>query len=139
MTQLTEKQRRFVEAYMGAAAGNGAEAARQAGYKGNDATLRVVAAENLAKPNVRAAIEERRTARPDIATREERQAFWSAVMRGQEGAEMRDRLKASELLGKTHLDFKAVVVHEGVVTHDVKLDLSSLSDAALAELAGLLK
>lgn len=42
-----------------------------------------------------------------IATSRERQEFWTAVMRGDPGyeAEMKDRIKASELLGKTQGDF----------------------------------
>lgn len=38
---------------------NGTEAARRAGYNGNDATLRAVASENLTKPNIRAEIDRR--------------------------------------------------------------------------------
>jgi phage terminase small subunit len=138
---LTEKQRRFVEAYMGAAAGNATEAARLAGYSGGPVTLASVGKENLRKPPVLKAINERRSSRPDIATREERQRFWSDVMRGAEEAEMKDRLKASELLGKTQLDFKEVHVHEGSVAVEVtaKVDLSGVSDEALAQLAAALK
>lgn len=55
---LTLKQRRFVEFYCGAAKGNATEAARQAGYKGSDNTLRAVGAENLSKPSIQAAIKE---------------------------------------------------------------------------------
>jgi hypothetical protein len=103
---LSEKQRRFVEAYMGAAAGNATQAARLAGYKGNDVTLASVGAENLRKPQIAEAIANVQQADPLIATREERQQFWSAVLRGVEpGASMPDRLKASELLGKSGGDF----------------------------------
>lgn len=49
---LTLKQDRFCQAYV-ANGGNGTEAARTAGYKGSDNTLRVVASENLTKPNVK--------------------------------------------------------------------------------------
>lgn len=103
---LSEKQRRFVEAYMGEAAGNATEASRLAGYRGNRKTLQVVGAENLSKPIIAAAIAERQESDPLIATREERQQFWSNVLRGKEpGASMPDRLKASELLGKSGGDF----------------------------------
>jgi hypothetical protein len=40
-----------------------------------------------------------------IATREERQSFWTAMMRGEEPGEPKDRLKASELLGRSQGDF----------------------------------
>lgn len=113
---LTEKQRRFVEAFMGEACGNATEAARRAGYKGNDVTLASVGRENLGKPQITAAIAQRQEADPAVATRQERQAFWTRAMRGEatfviDGKErtvpvaMKDRLKASELLGKTGGDF----------------------------------
>lgn len=54
---LTEKQRRFVEAYRGH--GSGLDAARAAGYGGDDASLKVAASRLLSHPDVRAALEER--------------------------------------------------------------------------------
>jgi phage terminase small subunit len=42
-SELTTKQRLFVEAFIGAANGNATEAARLAGYQGSDDTLRVTA------------------------------------------------------------------------------------------------
>lgn len=79
---LTEKQRRFVEAYMGAARGNATEAARLAGYKGNDVTLAAVGSENLRKPQIAQAIEERRQADPLVLTREQAMARLSALGSG---------------------------------------------------------
>ena len=90
---------------MGAAVGNATEAARRAGYKGNDMTLGQVGAENLKKPQIREAVAARVSKDPAIATRTERQQFWTNVMQGTNGAEMKDRLKASELLGKSQADF----------------------------------
>ena len=101
---LTEKQRRFVEAYMGEACGNATEAARRAGHSGNDETLRQVGSENLTKPHVRAAIEARIEEMPEVAKRQERQQFWTDIMRDN-GMDMRFRLKASELLGRAQGDF----------------------------------
>lgn len=54
---LTEKQRRFVEALAGPAKGNATEAARLAGYAGNDVTLAAVGSENLRKPLIQAALQ----------------------------------------------------------------------------------
>lgn len=48
--KLTPKQQRFVSEYL--KTGNATEAARRAGYKGNDNTLAQVGNENLRKPNV---------------------------------------------------------------------------------------
>lgn len=53
---LNKRQRAFVAAYIGEAAGNGTLAARLAGYHGNDATLSAVAVENLRKPLIAAQI-----------------------------------------------------------------------------------
>ena len=100
--KLTVKQQRFVEYYDG----NGVDTARKAGYKGNEVTLASVAYENLRKPHIRAAIEAReiRTNANGIMNREERQKFWSDVMCDKD-ADMKDRLKASELLGRSNADF----------------------------------
>ncbi len=102
MKGLTVRQRKFVEAFTG----NASEAARKAGYKGNDQTVGVTAHHLLKNPKVRAAIESRESKRTNqlIATRQQRQEFWTKVM--QNGSEdMNARLKASELLGKSEADF----------------------------------
>lgn len=98
---LTERQRRFCEAYS-SNGGNALDAARQAGYKRPDPQ----GAENLGKPSIRSAIERLRLATTNAAimTREQRQAFWSLVARSKD-EDMKDRLKASELLGKSQGDF----------------------------------
>mgnify|MGYP006372148307 FL=1 len=103
---------------MGQAAGNATEACRLAGYKGNANTLRVVGTQNLAKPAVRSAIEARVEEDPAVATREQLQRFWTdvALGKGEHAAlEMRDRLKASELLGKSQAVFVEKVEHSGKV------------------------
>lgn len=115
-TGLTERQRKFCEAFA-ANGGNGTDAARQAGYKSPE----VEAARMLKLAKVAAALEamRRATTNAAIATREERQAFWSSVMRGTlagedgEPPKFSDRLKASELLGKSQADFIDRVRHEG--------------------------
>ena len=101
-TNLTAKQKRFVEFYDG----NGTETARKAGYKGNDNTLNQVAIENLRKPMILEAIEKRESERlsEGILDREKRQVFWSKVIED-ENQKMPDRLRASELLGKSEADF----------------------------------
>jgi hypothetical protein len=93
---------------MGRARGNATEAARLAGYGGPEATaetLAAIGAENLRKPKIAAAIRARQENDPAVASREERQRFWTTVMRGGEGATLRDRLRASELLAKSGGDF----------------------------------
>lgn len=56
--RLTAKQILFIDAYI-ANGGNGVQAARSAGYQGNDATLAQVAYENLRKPEIRDEIDRR--------------------------------------------------------------------------------
>ena len=100
--ELTQKQRKFVDAYLGEANGNGVEAAKIAGYEGGN--LSVVACVTLKKPNVRLAIDERTKDDGSIATRDERQAFLTRVMRT-EHRKMPERMKAVELLCRMHGDF----------------------------------
>ena len=97
---LTKKQQKFIQAY----SGNAADAARAAGYSSR--TAKAIGFELLTKPDIADAIREREKERTDsmIATREERQTFWTSVLRDPE-TELRDRLRASELLGKSEGDF----------------------------------
>lgn len=98
---LTERQRLFCEAFA-ANGGNAYAAVKEAGYK----KCRQEGSRLLNNAGIIAALESLRedTTNKAIATREERQVFWSEVMRADE-KDMRDRLKASELLGKSHADF----------------------------------
>ncbi len=97
---LTRKQMAFVAAFHG----NAAEAARAAGYSAK--TAKAIGSELLTKPDIKEAIQERERERTDsmIATREERQRFWTTILRDPE-TDLRDRLRASELLGKSEGDF----------------------------------
>mgnify|MGYP003138091560 CR=1 FL=1 len=105
IVRLTEKQRRFVEAYLGEANGNGTKAASIAGYECEDPShFRQIAHKNLSNPKIRRAIEERTENDGSVATRKERQAFLSTVMRT-EHRKMHERLKAVELLCRMHGDF----------------------------------
>ena len=105
---LTPKQKAFAELYV--ALGNAKEAARQAGYKGNENTLAVVASENLTKPNISQYIAELSTPKEErrIATAEEVMEFFSNVMQGKEkdqfglDASLTDRLKAGDSLMKRY-------------------------------------
>ncbi len=127
--RLTEKQRRFVEAYMGEAGGNATQAARLAGYAGNDNTLASMGDANVRKPAIQAAIKERVDADPAVADREVRQRFWTTTM-GNVAADMSHRLKASELLGRSQGDFVDRHQIENVQTHEEAL---AELDADLAE------
>lgn len=104
--KLTPKQLRFVELYEG----NATEAARLAGFKQPQSQgprlLNNVAICNAIEKRTNKALGKR------IATREERQEFWTQTMLD-DSAKMPDRLKASELLGKSQADFTDKVEHSG--------------------------
>ena len=108
MEKLTTKQKAFIQSYCG----NATEAALKAGYSKKTAAF--IGAENLKKPQIIEQIKKREEKRADkrIATREERQIFWTQTMKD-EKADMRDRLRASELLGKSEADFLEKVEHSG--------------------------
>ncbi len=58
MRELTEKQRRWLAAYIGPARWNATEAARLAGYAGNRVTLAQIGSKTKRVPCIAAAIEE---------------------------------------------------------------------------------
>lgn len=107
---LNSKQKAFAEFYDG----NGTEAAVKAGYSAKTAAFQ--ASRLLKNVKVQAIIEnrERRESRKRIANRHQRQEFWTGVMDDKK-ADMKDRLKASELLGKSECDFTDRVEHSGAV------------------------
>ena len=142
---LTEKQRRFVEAYMGAAAGNATEAARLAGYAASDDnSLASIGNENLRKLAIREAINKRVDSDPLVATRFDRQRFWTRVMLGTEldGDEppaMRDRLKAASDLARAQGDFIDRVEHSGPDGKAIQVESSPEERRArIAELTAML-
>lgn len=107
---LNAKQKAFVEHY----AGNATEAAIKAGY--SKKTAKAQGSRLLTNADVLAAIKgrEQTESRARIATRQDRQEFWTSTMLDG-GVEMKDRLKASELLGKSDGDFldRVEAKHEG--------------------------
>lgn len=112
--QLSERERRFVEAFMGEAAGNKTEAAILAGY--SRATARGQGSRLSTKEHIRAAIQARVSIDPLVWDRAKRQQFWTAVAAGtgkHQKASLKDRLKASELLGKSQADFIERHEHTG--------------------------
>lgn len=130
MKGLTEKQRRFVEAYTGPAQGNGTRAAALAGYSGDEKALSVAAARALGNARVRDAIAEMTAVvrKAAIMTAEERQTWLTAVVNGEvpdsvlvDGvpmeapARLKDRLTAAEQLSKMQGSYteKREVHHDG--------------------------
>lgn len=100
VAKLSPKQQAFVNAY----AGNATAAALAAGYSKKTAYSH--GQRLLKNVEIQEAIKDRETKRmaPTIATRLERQEFWTSVLRSEDES-MKDRLKAAELLGKSEGDF----------------------------------
>jgi phage terminase small subunit len=118
---LTPKQRKFIAFYEG----NATQAAIKAGY--SKKTARAQGSLLLTKIDIKEALKKREAKElaPTIADRKERQEFWSNILRGKiKKAKLMDRLKASELLGKSEADFIEKVEHSGNVNlfADLKLD-----------------
>jgi phage terminase small subunit len=98
--ELTLKQKRFIELYNG----NATEAAIKAGYAPKHAYQSGFRL--LRQAEIKAAIEARtkKIDGPHIASREERQAFWTKIFHD-ESYDMAHRLRASELLARSQADF----------------------------------
>lgn len=97
---LTPKQRAFVIAYR--RCGIGVDAAREAGYEGNDQTLRKAASENLTKGNIVRALRELELAdKPKIADANEVMEILTSIFRGVILATPQ-QVRAGELLGKRY-------------------------------------
>ena len=117
VAKLNAKRQAFVDAWEG----NATAAALAAGYSPKTAYSQ--GQRLLKNVEVQAAIKAREAQRlaPTIATRQERQEFWTSVLRNENEA-MKDRLKAAELLGKSEGDF----------LERVEMDMT-LSPAAILE------
>ena len=119
--KLTAKQKRFVQEYLIDL--NATQAAIRAGYSRK--TAGVIGVENLKKPYIREAIDERlkQIDEEKTADAKEIREFWTRVMRGEEkdtvlrydneghqveteiDVSMKDRIRASELMGKSYAMF----------------------------------
>lgn len=134
MTKLTEKQKRFADYYI--ETGNGAEAARLAGYKGKN--LNNIASENLAKLGIKNYINEKleEMSSQRIASANEVMELLTSAARGELEEEVvvvenadgfseartikkkigaKDRIKAAELLGKRYRLWTDKVEVKGMV------------------------
>jgi phage terminase small subunit len=125
---LSERERRFVENYMGAAAGNATKAAILAGYSKKSAAR--IGYRLSRKVQIRQAIDERVKNDRLVWTREQRQAFWTKVASGAgsyAGTSMRDRLRASEILGRSQADFTDNINNPGAdaLAAAIKADLAA--------------
>lgn len=137
--ELSEKQKRFVDYYV--KTGNATEAAIKAGY--SKRTARQTGAENLTKPYIAAAVEERNKQLESerIADMIEIKQFWTSVIRNTE-VPMGDRLKASEFIARTNAAFIERREHTGKdggpIQTQRSVDLTGLSDEELETLEEIL-
>ena len=116
MDKLTAKQRAWIDYYkQGKTA---AEAARLAGYKPDNA--KVIGAQNLTKLNQYISDRDELLDRDRVADMQEINAFWSDTMRD-DTADIKDRLKASELRARSIGAFIERRVIVGAQTITVKL------------------
>lgn len=133
---LTNKQKRFVDEYLVDL--NATQAAIRAGY--SKKTANRTGSENLSKPVIKAAIEERMEEKKSelIADQDEVLEFLSAVFRGEEKetvvdgngnaedvpAAIKDRIRAAELVGKRYGIFSDNIKIDGdvpvVITDDIE-------------------
>jgi phage terminase small subunit len=118
--KLSGRQERFCQVY--AATGIAQRAATEAGY--SITTARAQSGRLLANVGVatriRALTQDGEAA--TFADGSERRQFWTRVMRGDTGATMAERLRASELLGKASGDFLDRLEHSGqLVTLNLNL------------------
>lgn len=128
LPKFTEKQKRFIQCYDG----NATKAALKAGYSKKTAYS---SGQRLLKDvEISVAIKKRMVKKVDkiIATREDRQKFWTKVMNGR--FKVCDRLRASDLLGKSEADF--TMKHEvgGKDEGPILIDTKIISDEQLAKL-----
>lgn len=94
--------------YVGAAAGNAEESARMAGYSKNYArssAYKIIAREDVQEYIAYLNETARQNSMDNIATIQDIQEFWTAVMNDSKH-KTRDRLRASELLAKVQGAFK---------------------------------
>jgi len=112
-TKLNARQLKFAESYEG----NATEAARLAGYRGDDASLGVIGHRLLKNVKITELIANRSKKQSDkrILSREERQEFWTKVILDESNS-MTDRLRASDLLAKSGGDFVSRVEVSGNLT-----------------------
>jgi hypothetical protein len=112
---LNAKRAAFVREYLKDL--NATQAAKRCGYSAK--TARAQGSRLLTDADVCAAVAkgQQHIEGRAIATRAERQEFWTRVLHGK-GDDIRwaDRLKASELLGKSEADFTDKLEHSGEVS-----------------------
>jgi phage terminase small subunit len=159
--KLTQRQRLFVEAYIGQANGNGREAARAAGYSGDDNALSSRAFELMRNPKIAELIgvrvEEAVMRSNEVLSQLSAiaKADWQdflEIRRDKDGEiisatlKLADKIKSLELLGKYHKlfserfdlsvqvsDWRDEAAKYGLSTHDIIRQLQPLIEQSAME------
>ncbi|MBF0260067.1 MAG: terminase small subunit [Desulfamplus sp.] len=113
---LSKRQLKFIDLYDG----NAEQTAIKAGYSVKYAKRAGI--RNLKNDTLRHLLEEKRQAeiKPEVMNRIQRQVFWSDIIRD-ESLSIRDRLRASELLGRSEGDFLERMDLSGETTTKIKI------------------
>ena len=115
LRKLTEKQRKFVIAYLGEERGNATGAARVAGYKSAEQSGYDLVRHEKVSAAIRLLGEE--PAEHELLTLKGRRALLARIAAGEEldreglEPEMKDRLKALDILGKSSGDYVQHIRH----------------------------
>jgi hypothetical protein len=138
LPELTQREMIFVQVF----AGDVVQACRYAGYQGTLEQLRGIGDRLLRKPKIREALKTRGTfeegLKKAIASKDERMMFYSSIMRNsdpygkldedgkdtsQKEIPLAQRLKAAEMLSKSHGDFvETLNINHNHSISDVILD-----------------
>ena len=126
---LTKRQQQFINAY----SGDILATMRAIGYGGSDSTLYAKGRDLLQNPEVQEALRSRYTYTVDqkknIADKNDLMEWWTGLMKNKDEhgephdkVPLRERLKASELIGKAHIMFgeKKEVDHKVTITNIIE-------------------
>lgn len=145
--KFTAKQAAFIKWYCSATVNmNGTEAARRAGYKGNDRTLAAMAIENLGKPMIRAEIDRRITEATAAAGVTIEKILWELQVTYENASEAKNfsaAVRCLELQGKYLKMFSERIEHvqtiDSASTADLVELLREIVDSGDIDLLELLK
>ena len=153
--ELNDRQRRFVEAYMGKCAGNATRAYMEAYEETNADTAAAHASRLVRVGKVRARIDELIADDPLVASRHELQRRLTAIALGEDrgetyynesgqrvdrwGSKVADEIRAAEVLMKSRGDMIEKVEHSGPGGKPIKVqNMTAMGDAELIAFVGSL-
>lgn len=144
--KFTAKQAAFIKWYCSAAVNmNGTEAARRAGYRGNDRTLAAMAIDNLGKPMIRAEIDRRISEATAAAGVTIEKILWELQVTYENASEAKNfsaAVRCLELLGKYLKMFSDRIEHvqsiDSVTTEELTRLLREISNSGGIDLASLI-